>query len=219
MGHSLGLSLASWEDKGHVDLPSQSTTSRPLQCGFSGERHSLHELRKQIKIPQIICRGDPQEAQVALFDLTIGKGPYKGIIDNQEIKKVGISETHASGNREASTHNEGWKANWWNKYWWETSRWTRNDEVWELKKGSDPRRRIEEFLSRRSWSDECWFFFLTEFSRHSFSGFVHMQEQLQCAVYIPCRPKWLQIQIGNKIENNWPVSDYRRYRFILNRKQ
>ena len=24
---------------------------------------------------------------------------------------------------------------------------------------------------------------------------------------------------GNKIENNWPVSDYRRYSFILNRKQ
>ena len=36
---------------------------------------------------------------------------------------------------------------------------------------------------------------------------------------IPLFAKWLQIQIGNKIENNWPVSDYRRYRFILNRKQ
>ena len=37
---------------------------------------------------------------------TIRKGPYKGIIENQEIRKVGLSETHASGNREASTHND-----------------------------------------------------------------------------------------------------------------
>ena len=37
---------------------------------------------------------------------TIGKGPHKGIIENQEIRKVGLSETHASGNREASTHND-----------------------------------------------------------------------------------------------------------------
>ena len=38
-------------------------------------------------------------------------------------------------------------------------------------------------------------------------------------VCVPSRRKWLQLLIGNKIENNWPVSDYRRYSFILNRKQ
>ena len=69
------------------------------------------------KNPQIICRDDPQVAEVAFFwSYTIGKGPYKGIIENQETRKVGLSETHASGNREASTHNDWWKANWWNKY-------------------------------------------------------------------------------------------------------
>ena len=33
-------------------------------------------------------------------------------------------------------------------------------EWWSLRKlkGSEPRRRIEYFLSRSSWSDECWFF-------------------------------------------------------------
>ena len=67
MSHSLGLSLASWKDKGYVDLPSQSIVSRPLHCG---ERHNLHELRKQIKNPQIVCRDDPREAQVAIIDLT-----------------------------------------------------------------------------------------------------------------------------------------------------
>ena len=51
------------------------------------------------------------------WSYTVGKGPYKGIIENQLIRKVGLSETHASGNRVASTHNEWWKANWWNKYW------------------------------------------------------------------------------------------------------
>ena len=45
-----------WEDKGHVDLPSQSTAFRPLQCGFSGERHYLHELRKQVQNLQIKSR-------------------------------------------------------------------------------------------------------------------------------------------------------------------
>ena len=34
------------------------------------------------------------------WSYTIGKGPYKSIIENQEIGKVGLSETHASGNRE-----------------------------------------------------------------------------------------------------------------------
>ena len=39
------------------------------------------------------------------------------------------------------------------------------------------------------------------------------------AFRIPSFTKSLQLQIGNKIENNRTVSDYRRYNFILNRKQ
>ena len=63
------------------------------------------------KNPQIICSDDPQDAEVAYIDLTqLERGPHKGIIENQEIRKV------PSGNREASTHNDWWKANWWNKY-------------------------------------------------------------------------------------------------------
>ena len=69
------------------------------------------------KNPLITCRDDPQEALMALYwSFTTGKGPYKGIIENQEIRRVGLSETHASLNREASTRNDWWKANWWNKY-------------------------------------------------------------------------------------------------------
>ena len=75
--------------------------------------------------PQTVCRYDPQEAQMAF-------GPYKGIIANQEIRKVGLSETHASGNREASTHNDWWKADWWNTCQQERSRRTWNDEVWDF---------------------------------------------------------------------------------------
>ena len=64
-------------------------------------------IKKINKNPQIKCRDDPQEAQMAFFEsYTIGKGPYKGIIENQENRKVGLSETHASGNREASTHSD-----------------------------------------------------------------------------------------------------------------
>ena len=36
---------------------------------------------------------------------------------------------------------------------------------------------------------------------------------------VPLPRKLLQLLIRNKIENNWPVTDYRRYSFILNRKQ
>ena len=75
-------------------------------------KHYLHELRKQIKIHKL-CRDDPQEAQLFHIDLyTSGKGPYKGNSENQEMRKVGLSETHAPRNREDSTHNDWWKANW-----------------------------------------------------------------------------------------------------------
>ena len=36
---------------------------------------------------------------------------------------------------------------------------------------------------------------------------------------VPSSSKSLQLQTGNKIENNRPASNYRRYSFILNRKQ
>ena len=53
-------------------------------------------------------------------------------------------------------------------------------EWWSLRiflRGSEPRRRIGEFfLSRWSWSDECWFF-----SRQSFSGFrTHVAATAVC---------------------------------------
>ena len=107
-GHSLGLSLASWEDKGYVDLPSQSTASRPLQCGFSGERHYLHELRKQIKIHKLYVVMIFERLKWPLFDLTQLERVHANASSkkNKEIRKVGLSETHASGNREASTHND-----------------------------------------------------------------------------------------------------------------
>ena len=44
---------------------------------------------------------------MAYIDLTLlEKVHTKSMIENQEIRKVGLSETHASGNREASTHND-----------------------------------------------------------------------------------------------------------------
>ena len=43
--------------------------------------------------PQIICRDDPQEVQVSYVDLAqLEKSPSRGIIENQEIRKVGLSE-------------------------------------------------------------------------------------------------------------------------------
>ena len=90
----------------------------------------------------------------------------KDIIENQEIRKVGLSETHASGNREASTHNDWCKANWWNKYQQERSRRTWNDEVWEFLKDSEPRRRIEEFFFVKMVME--WWMLIFFFFRHIF---------------------------------------------------
>ena len=43
--------------------------------------------------PQIMCRDDPQEVQVSYVDLAqLEKSPSRGIIENQEIRKVGLSE-------------------------------------------------------------------------------------------------------------------------------
>ena len=126
MSHSLGLSLASWEDKGYVDLPSQSTSTSAM---WWTALFALIEEADQN--PQFFRRDDPQEAQMAFWSYTIGKGPCKGIIENQEIEKVGFSETHASGNRErpltmidekptdgTSTSKKDQDGQW-------------NDEVWE----------------------------------------------------------------------------------------
>ena len=101
------------------------------------------------------------------------KSPYKDIIENQEIRKV-LSETHASGNREASTHNNCWGADWWNKYEQERSTRTWNDEVWDfLNEFCTDTDELNNFLlSRWSWSDECWFFFSRQsFFRLMFSRF------------------------------------------------
>ena len=62
--------LASWEDKGYVDLPSQSTSSRPLQCGFSQWWTALFDwIEEADQNPQTICRDDLRAAQMAFFDL------------------------------------------------------------------------------------------------------------------------------------------------------
>ena len=116
-------------------------------------------IEKADQNPQIICRDDPQEDQMFYFwSYTIGKSPYKSIIENQEIKKVGLSKTHASGN----LHSLWWKANWRNKYQQERSRRTWNDEVWEFLEGFctyTHRTQTTNWrfvLSRWSWSDECF---------------------------------------------------------------
>ena len=52
-------------------------------------------------------RDDPQEAQISYFDLTLLERVHtKASSQNKRLGKVGLSETHASGNREASTHND-----------------------------------------------------------------------------------------------------------------
>ena len=111
------------------------------------------------------------------WSYTIVKSPYKGIIENQEIWKVGLSETHASGNREASTHNNWWKANWWNKYQQEGSRQTWNDEVWDFFKlvlymhspnPDDELRNLFVKMVMKWWMFTC--FFSRHFSYKFFRG-------------------------------------------------
>ena len=101
--------------------------------------------------PQIICPWWTSRSSNDIYwSKKIGKGPYKSIIENQGIKKVGLSETHASGNREASTHNDSWKTNRWNKYQQERSDmewWTLRIFKWgSVHTLTEPWRRIEDFF-------------------------------------------------------------------------
>ena len=107
---------------------------------------------------ETISRWSSRSSNILFWSYTIGKGPYKGIIANQEIRKVGLSETHASGNREASTHNDWWKP---------------TDGTSTSKKNQDGQRMMKSenffrvpnpddestvfFLSRWSWSDDFFF--------------------------------------------------------------
>ena len=50
-------------------------------------------------------------------------------LDSTQWHHQKTKEEHASGNREAFTHDDWWKANWLTTSWWETSRWLWNDEV------------------------------------------------------------------------------------------
>ena len=50
-------------------------------------------------------------------------------LDSTQWHHQTSKEEHASGNREAFTHDDRWKTNWWTTSWWETSRWPWNDEV------------------------------------------------------------------------------------------
>ena len=114
------------------------------------------------------------------FAMTLKKLTWPVLIlhnwNNQEIRKVGLSETHASGNQEASTHNDWWKAHWWNQCWWGRSRWTWNDEVFDyfLKGVPNPDDELILFCQDGYGVMNVDFFldrvFLTEF----FWGFVHM---------------------------------------------
>ena len=146
------LSVFLWRlGKTTVMLTCRCSQQRPDHCKLVNALFAW--IAEADQNPQVICRDDLQEDQMVYIDLAqVERVHTKGIIENQEIRKVGVSETHASGNREASTHNDWWKANWWNKYQQEGSRRTWNDEVWEFfKRGSvhtlsEPRRRIEDFF-------------------------------------------------------------------------
>ena len=52
-----------------------------------------------------------------------------GINSTQSLRQE-PAEVLASGNREAFTNDDRWKATWWTTSWWEKSRWKWNDDVW-----------------------------------------------------------------------------------------
>ena len=86
------------------EMTCYSRNNRRLWC--SKTEHYLHDLRKQIKIHTLYVVMIFEKIKCSFFILHSRKSPYKGIIENQEMMKVGLSETHASENREASTHND-----------------------------------------------------------------------------------------------------------------
>ena len=120
---------------------------------------SLPKSSSKNQNPPKMSRRSSRSSNGLYWSYTIGKGPYKGIIENQEIWKVGLSQTHASGNRDPSTHNYWWHANWWKQV---PSK--KDQDGHGLMKSENfegipyPDDDLNNFLSRWSWSDECYFF-------------------------------------------------------------
>ena len=74
----------SWEDNGYVDLPSQSTTSRPLQ---TGERIICMNCGSRSKSTNYMSWWSSRRSNGLYWSCTSEKGPRKGIIENQEIRR------------------------------------------------------------------------------------------------------------------------------------
>ena len=135
-----------------------SRNNRRLRC--SKAEHYLHELRKQIKINRLQVVMILKKLKWPMLILHSWKeGPYKGIIKIQEIRKVRLSETHASGTEKPPLTMIGGKP---------------TEGISTSKKDQDGHGVVKSenfqgvpnpddelnnfFLSIWSGSDECWFF-------------------------------------------------------------
>ena len=99
--HVVSLSVFSWV---RVEM---TLCHGSCQGAQPRRQHYLHELRKQVKIYKYIYiyklfRDDFRGAQNGFFWFyTIGKGPCKGIIENQEIREVGFQRRTPRGRVES----------------------------------------------------------------------------------------------------------------------
>ena len=160
MSHSLALSLASWEGKGYVDLPSQSTASRPLAL--------FAWIEEAEKSTNYMSWWSSRSSNGLYWSCTISNSPYEGIIEHQEIRKVGLSETHASETEKPALTMIDEKPTDGTNTSKKDQDGTWNDGVWEFLRGSihtltEPRRRIEVFFVKMVM--EWW---MLIFSRQSF---------------------------------------------------
>ena len=126
--------------------------------------HYSHELGKHIKSTKCMAWWSSRSSN-GFFDLTRVQTNA-----SSKIKIFGLWETNASGNRQASIHNDWWKANWWNKFQQEGSRRTWKDEVWDvlrilyiyLPNPDDELKILVKMVLE-------WWTFITFFCRQSFS--------------------------------------------------
>ena len=93
-----------------LDIPSGRKLNQHLGKCLQVAGHFMHELKRQIKIHKLYVVMIILKLEWPLMILYNWKNLYKVIIENQEIRKACLSETHALGNREASTHNGWWNA-------------------------------------------------------------------------------------------------------------
>ena len=113
-------------ERGHIKKPSSLPSNYTGYRKHEQRSRSYSRIKKTSQLPRgsgprLVCPSHNWKWYFAVNRIS-------GLNSTQWLLQKS-AEAHASGNREAFTHDDRSKANWWTTSWWEKSRWKWNYEV------------------------------------------------------------------------------------------